>query len=110
MAELRDAVKKFSSDLAEKVESFIADVEMLEVNTYTTAADGNETLRAHTSVSFDGDTTVKVPIGEGSEVSIALWELHQSIVQQAMANRAAMIQSLGEAAASALKALGIAGE
>jgi hypothetical protein len=110
MAELRDAVKKFSSDLAKKVEGFIADVENLEVNTYTTTTDGQEVLRAHTSVSFDGDMTVKVPLGEASEINTPLWELHQAMVQQAMINRAEMIAAVGEAAASALRALGIASE
>jgi hypothetical protein len=109
MAELQDAVKKFARDLAAKVESFISDIETLEVSTYTTSA-GQETLCAYTSVAFDGDTTVKVPLEAGGEVNRAVWELHQAIVQQAMANRATMIQSIGEAAASALKALGIAGE
>lgn len=109
MADLQDAVQKFASDLAEKVASFISDVETLEVTTYSTSADGQEILRAHTRVSFDGDTVVKVPL-EGSEVNEALWRLHQSIVQQALANRTAMIQSMGEAAASALKALGLANQ
>jgi len=37
-----------------------------------------------------------------------VWELHQATVQQAMTNRTAMIESVGKAASSALKALGMA--
>ena len=36
MAELQDAVKKFASDLAEKINTFVQDVAELEVKTYTT--------------------------------------------------------------------------
>ena len=110
MANLQDAVKKFASDLAVKVETFIADIENLEVSTYTTSPDGEDTLRAFTSVSFDGDTTVKVPVGEGGEISKAIWDLHQAMVQQAMANRVSMIESLGKAASTALGAVGLASE
>jgi hypothetical protein len=110
MADLQDAVRKFASDLAEKVETFMSDVTELQVQTYSVSTDGSETLRASTSVSFDGDTVVKVVMTEGGEVNKAVWELHQSMVQQAMSNRSAMIQSVGDAASSTLKALGIANE
>ena len=124
---LQDAVKKFASDLAEKVNTFITDVTVLEVRTYTTPADqveifvkgqadfaeilteGKATLRAYTSVALDGDTTVWVPTEASGEISGSVWELHQAIVQQAMDNRTAMIKAMGEAASSALKALGMAG-
>ena len=126
MADLQEAVKKFASDLGEKVESFISDVSELEVRTYTTPADQAETfikgqadfaevltegkasLRAYTSVSFDGDTTVWVPTDASAEVNRGVWDLHQVIVEQAMANRTAMIETVGKAATSALKALGTA--
>jgi hypothetical protein len=123
---LQDAVKKFASDLAEKVNTFITDISELEVRTYTTPADqieipitgqvnfsdvmteGKVALRAYTRVSFDGDTTVWAPMEASGEVNRSVWELHQSIVQQALRNRADMIQAIGDASASALKALGIA--
>lgn len=109
MAELQDAVKKFASDLAEKIESFIGDVTEIKVQTYTVSAEG-ETLHAETTVSFDGDTVVKVPLAAGGEINKAVWDLHQSVVRQAMLNRATMIRSVGDAAASAFTALGMAGE
>ncbi len=110
MADLQEAVKKFASDLGAKVETFIADAENLEVKTYTTTTEGEDVLRAFTSVSFDGDTTVKVPVAEGGEINRAIWDLHQTMVQQAMANRVSMIESLGKAASTALQAVGIASE
>jgi hypothetical protein len=127
---LQDAVKKFASDLAEKVNTFVTDISELEVRTYTTPADqvetfvldldkgqvdfteilteGKVTLRAYTKISFDGDTTVWVPTDASGEINKSVWELHQATVQQAMTNRTVMIQSIGEAASSALKALGLA--
>jgi len=128
MANLQEAVKKFASDLGDKVENFISDVSELEVRTYTTPADQAETfvkgeadfaqiltegkasLRAYTSVSFDGDTTIWVPTDESGQIDKSMWNLHQVTVEQAMANRTNMIETVGKASSSALKALGAAGE
>ena len=122
---LQDAVKKFASDLAGKIETFVDDAATLEVRTYTTppdqvatllqrradlATEGQATLRAYTSVAFDGDMSVCVPMDASGETNKTVWDLHQGIVQQAMENRATMIHSVGEAAASALRALGIANQ
>jgi len=124
---LQEAVKKFASDLAKKVNTFVTDISELEVRTYTTPAaqvetfvqgevdfaeivtEGQAALRAYTKVSFDGDMTVWAPTEAGGEINQSVWALHQAMVQQAMENRAAMIQAVGEAATSALKALGMAG-
>ena len=116
---LQEAVKKFAADLAQTVNTFIDDVSSLEVRTYTTPVDQAETfiaqggadvavLQAYTRIAFDGDTTICVPTGEGGEINQAVWGLHQATVQQAMDNRTKMVQAVGEAAASALKALGMA--
>jgi hypothetical protein len=127
MADLNEAIKKFASDLGSKVESFIEDVSELEVRTFTTPADQAETfikgqadfaeimtegkvsLRAYTGVSFDGDTTVWAPTDASGAIDRGMWELHQSIVEQAMANRTKMIEAVGKAAKSALEALGSTG-
>ena len=123
MTDLNEAVKKFASDLGTKVESFIEDVSELEVRTFTTPADQAETfvkgqadfaeiltegkasLRAYTGVSFDGDTTVWVPTDASGAVDREVWGLHQSIVEQAMANRTKMIEAVGKAAKATLSAL-----
>lgn len=59
---------------------------------------------------FASDLAVKVPVGEGGGISKAIWDLHQAMVQQAMANRVSMIESLGRAASTALGAVGLASE
>jgi hypothetical protein len=123
---LQDAVKKFASDLAVRVNTFVTDIAELEVYTFTTSPDQIEAvfksnndfvhlsaeakaaLRAYTKVSFDGDMVVWAPTTPSGEVDKSVWDLHQAMVQQAMVNRKAMIQTVGDAAASALKALGIA--
>jgi len=128
MANLQESVQKFASDLGAKIETFIDDVSTLEVRTYTTPADQAETfvkgqadfaeiltegrasLRAYTSVSFDGDTTVWVPTDESGQVDKSMWNLHQITVEQAMNNRTNMIETVGKAASSALKALNTASE
>ena len=123
MSDLQDAVKKYASDLATKMNSFMEDISTLEVRTYTTPADqvptdisgdkikteGKAVLRAFTSIKLDGDTTVLAPTDAAGEVNGVIWELHQTMVKQALENRAMMIKTMGEAAASALKALGQAG-
>jgi predicted transcriptional regulator len=123
MSELQEAVKKYASDLAAKLNSFMEDISMLEVRTYTTPADqvpvdlsgdkikteGKAVLRAYTTIGLDGDTTALAPTDAAGEVNAAVWELHQTMVKQALENRTAMIKTMGEAAASALKALGQAG-
>ena len=125
---LQEAIQNFASSLAEKVNTFVGDVAVLEVRTYTTPADqvetfvkgqadfteilteGKATLRAYTSVSFDGDTTVWLPTETGGQVDKSLWDMHETTVAQAMANRAAMLESVGKAASATLNALQKSGE
>ena len=123
MSDLQDAVKKYASDLASKLNSFMEDISTLEVRTYTTPTDqvptdlsgdkikteGKAVLRAYTTIGLDGDTTVLAPTDAADGVNTAIWELHQTMVKQALDNRTTMIKTMGEAAASALKALGQAG-
>ena len=123
MSELQDAVKKYAKDLAAKLNSFVDDISTLEVHTYTTPADqvaidvtaekikteGKVVLRAYTAISLDGDTTVLAPTDAAGEINQSIWELHQATLEQALANRAQMIKTMGDAAAAALKALGQAG-
>jgi hypothetical protein len=123
MSELQDAVKKYAADLAGKLNSFVDDISTLEVRTYTTPADqvptdlsgdkinteGKATLRAYTTIKLDGDTTVLAPTDAAGEVNATIWELHQTMVKQALDNRVTMIKTMGDAAAAALKALGQAG-
>ncbi len=123
MSELQDAVKKYAADLAAKLNSFVQDISTLEVRTYTTPVDqvpidlssnkiqteGKATLRAYTTIGLDGDTTALAPLDAAGEVNQAVWALHQEMVKQALDNRTQMIKTMGDAAASALKALGQAG-
>lgn len=122
MPDLREAIAKFASDLATRMENFVSDVSTLEVRTYTTASDqavalfqnkaditaklqANAALRALTTVSFDGDTTNWVPVSASGEVDKSLWDLHQQAVKGATENRAATITAVANAATGALKAV-----
>jgi hypothetical protein len=120
---LKDAVKKFAGDLAKKVNTLVADISELEVRTYTapasqvetltkgqadltkTLAEGKLALRAYTRISFEGDTIICAPTDTSGKIDESVLKLHETTVQQAIANRANIIKSVSEAASAALKAL-----
>ena len=122
--DLKTSVQKFASDLAAKVETFVADISELEVRTYTitegqfasvvdddknkgekTVSGAGVQLRAYTRIGFDSDTIVCLPINDSGQIDGAVWDMHQTTVNQALENRAAMLRAIGDAAASALDAL-----
>lgn len=122
--DLRTSVETFASELAAKVESFVTDISELEVRTYTitegkfatvlddpkkkndkTLSGEGVKLRAYTRIAFDSDTIVCLPVNDSGQIDGAVWDMHQSMVNQALQNRAAMLRTIGEAAASALDAL-----
>ena len=122
---LLQAVAKFADQLAVKINDFANNIATLEVYTFTTkpneippfsdkleladlSQDARAALRAYTRIAFDGDMGIWLPVNDAGVVDRSVWDLHQAMVQQAMANRRAMIQSVSEAASSALKALGVA--
>jgi hypothetical protein len=124
---LQQAVAKFADQLAVKVSDFANNIATLEVYTFTTQpgeiptfpdkpnlanlsqdAKTSTALRAYTRIAFDGDMVVWLPVNDAGVVDKSVWDLHQAMVQQAMDNRKAMLQSVSEAASSALKALGVA--
>jgi hypothetical protein len=122
-SELKQAVEKFTRDLARKAESFVEDISTLEVRTFTTP--GNEImalageelkldavnpsgplqLRAYTKVDFDSDTTICLPMDANDQVDRSVWDMHQAMVSQALQSRETMMRSMGDALASALDAL-----
>jgi len=122
--DLKASVQKFASDLAAKVENFVADISGLEVRTYTIAegkfaavlddpkkkndkvitGEGVQ-LRAYTRIAFDSDTIVCLPVNDSGQIDGAVWDMHQAAVNQALQNRATMLRTIGDAAASALDAL-----
>ena len=122
--DLRTSVQQFAGDLAEKVESFVTDISELEVRTYTiaegkfavvlddpkkkndkTVSGEGVQLRAYTRIAFDSDTIVCLPVNDSGQIDGAVWDMHQSAVNQALQNRATMLRTIGDAAASALDAL-----
>jgi len=125
--DLQKAVAQFADQLAAKVSDFANNIATLEVYTFTTKpneiptfpdkpkltdlsqdAKTSAALRAYTRIAFDGDMVIWLPVNDAGVVDKSVWDLHQAMVQQAMDNRKAMIQSVSEAASSALKALGVA--
>jgi hypothetical protein len=122
--DLKASVQQFANELAAKVESFITDISDLEVRTYTitegqfaavlddpkkkndkTLTGAGVQLRAYTRIAFDSDTIVCLPVNTSGQIDGAVWDMHQAAVNQALQNRAAMLRTIGDAAASALDAL-----
>lgn len=126
--DLRRAISKFTSDLAAKAESFVNDITTLEVRTFTSRSDQFTSLagggfnfdgpidstkmqlRAYTKINFDCDTTICLPVDDNNQVDRSVWDMHQTMVDQALKNRQAMLRSMGDALSSALKALQLASE
>jgi hypothetical protein len=107
---MSDGMKSLTARLAE----FTADVSGLEVATYVgedldnvkfdpkkNRFTGEAKQRALTHVSFDGDTQVCVPLSV-DELDETLWAIHNDMVQQAMANRTAMMKAVADALAGLL--------
>lgn len=122
--DLKASVQKFASELAEKIENFVTDISELEVRTYTITegkfaavlddpkkkndrvlSGQGVQLRAYTRIAFDSDAIVCLPVNDSGQIDGAVWDMHQSMVNQALQNRATMLRTIGEAAASALDAL-----
>jgi hypothetical protein len=96
------------TDMAEQagalLRAAVADASSLEVATYvsddlngvrynveTGTFDGSIKLRALTRVSIDGDTLNCLPEEDGA-LDLALWQLHNDVVQRAQANRREMLR------------------
>ncbi|MGC9393540.1 MAG: hypothetical protein ACP5J4_01650 [Anaerolineae bacterium] len=122
--DLKASVQQFASELAAKVENFVTDISELEVRTYTitegqfaavlddpkkkndkTIKGEGVQLRAYTRIAFDSDAIVCLPVNESGQIDGAVWDMHQAAVNQALQNRATMLRTIGDAAASALDAL-----
>lgn len=122
-SELRHAIEKFAKDLAAKAESFVSDISTLEIRTFSTPsaqisllADGELDLtdpgladklklRAYTKIDFDCDTTVCLPVDANDQIDRSVWDMHQSMVSQALQTRETMLRTMGDALTSALEAL-----
>jgi hypothetical protein len=103
------ALKNFVEKLGNYLSRAIDDATSLEVSTYV-APDlssvqydsgkfSGAELRAVTRVSIDGDTLVCVPEKDG-EVDMAVWNIHMDMVRSAQANRAELMKTIVNAAAS----------
>lgn len=122
--DLKKSVQKFANQLAEKVSGFVNDVSELEVRTYTitegkfaevlddrtkktekTLSGEGVQLRAYTRIAFDSDTIVCLPVNDSGQIDGTVWNMHQSMVNQALENRATMLRTISDAAASALEVL-----
>jgi hypothetical protein len=111
---IRDNLHRALGQLAARLAAFMSDVTTLEVATYvsdrvedvasepgTGRFTGDARQRALTQITFDGHTKICVPTNAG-QIDDALWTIHTAMVQQAQANRAAMIKTSADVLASLL--------
>jgi len=108
LKQVRDSLTNTLQTLAARLASFVEDVTSLEVATFTSESientkydltaktfTGGAQQRALTHISLDGDTKICVPIDAG-EIDDSLWAIHTQMVQQALANRTAMIKAAAD--------------
>lgn len=117
----RSATRSFSENvlgrLGELLVGALRDAASIEVKTYTSTAGEaglastgdpltqNTRLRAFTRAKFDGDTETSVPMKADGTVDDVLWQIHQTTVSQARADRAAAIASAISAVQKIAKAV-----
>lgn len=99
-------LKRFASEVGEKLREALADVTSLEIRTFV--ADGQDlaavsklrgdalaeeaSLKAFTRMAMDGDIDLLVPRTNG-KVDKELWAAHQEMVKQAQAHRMELIKT-----------------
>ncbi len=114
MEAIRDTLGKALGQLADKLVAFMNDVTTLEVATYvsdriqevhydpnTNSFSAGAQQRALTSIRLGGDIKICVPTDAG-QIDEALWAIHTGMVQQAQANRTAMIKMAADMLAGLL--------
>lgn len=108
LKQVRENLANTLQTLAARLATFVEDVTSLEVATFTSESmestkydlatktfTGGAQQRALTHISLDGDTKICVPIDSG-EIDESLWAIHTQMVQQALANRTAMIKAAAD--------------
>jgi hypothetical protein len=116
---LRDSLRAFTDQLATSLGHAAEDIVTLDVKTYSTddiarvaaaleaREDFEATLRALTRVAFDGDLDIYVPEKSESEVDLALWAIHKSMVEEAQDSRSKFLATMAELATRLLDSLKI---
>lgn len=103
---LTEALKQMAQNAAQAAAKIAEDVATLEVVTYTSHdmakvqkenMAGTADLKAITRIKADGDIEVCIPQNKESEVDQVLWAIHSDMVQQAQANRVALIKIVVDA-------------
>lgn len=101
---LREALRKFTEELADSLSEAADDMIKLDVRTYSAddieaasqaLADHQEVeavLRALTRVEFSGDIEMYVPEDAKGDVDEALWMIHKGMVEEAQQSRAKFLQ------------------
>jgi hypothetical protein len=111
---VRDNLNDALNQVVARLTAFMTEVASLQVATYVSdriqdvqydpgsnAFTAGAQQRALTSIRLDGDTKACVPTDAG-QIDQALWAVHTAMVQQAQANRAAMVKTAADALAGLL--------
>lgn len=98
-------LRETMATIGDRLEEFAGNVTSLEVRTYASEQIADEkwengrfssaSQRALTRVSLDGDTQIVIPTTAG-DVDEVIWDIHMRAVEQAQANRVAMLKAVGE--------------
>jgi hypothetical protein len=109
---LGDKLRETMQQLGELLSQLVRDIAVLEVRTYVSdqiasVGPGDDAFagaqqRAVSRIALDGDTQIVIPV-DADAVDEAVWQIHARTVEQAQANRAAMLKAIGELLGGLLK-------
>lgn len=112
--QIKDSLTDVLKQLTDRLSAFMNDVTSLQVATYVSenmqdvkysSASGEFTAgaiqRALTQINLDGDMKICVPM-TADQLDADLWAVHVSMVEQAQANRTAMIKTAADVLAGLL--------
>jgi hypothetical protein len=95
-------VSEITSALVNRLSEFVHQVQTLEVRSYVTEDLGTDVEPftgareyAVTRIELDGDTQTVISV-ELATLEDVMWDVHTRAVEQAQANRAAMLKAVGE--------------
>lgn len=97
MSSSQDFVEK----MYERLSTLLEDLTSLTVQTQTIDEDGQATVRAETHIALDGDTRNAIPT-TGGKIDEALLRQHQKSVEQARAERKALVDTMMKVVAGRL--------
>lgn len=88
------STREFVEQVYGKLTDWLDDMTTLTVETWTNTAGQDPQVRASTIINIDGDTRNTVPLDKDGNVDEKLLAMHQKTVEQARAERQALMKTV----------------